>query len=220
MYIVIVYHIPALISNFNACLAIISRLGESKTENCISDQYLPALTGLFDIGHPIHVSFLPFRVACSHNSVYFVVRFSLPDERTWVARQAWWRHQMETFSALLAICAGNSPVSGEFPAQRPVTRSFDVFFDLCPNKQLSKQSWGWWFETPSGSLWRHSKGKFNGGRRHATPHGATQSYLVRLHGLHTRHYWCTLCYWTIIFTVFKWSLSVSFDLPTPMLGWR
>ena len=42
----------------------------------------------------------------------------------------WWRHQMETFSALLAICAGNSPVPGEFPAQRPVTRSFDVFFDL------------------------------------------------------------------------------------------
>ena len=39
-------------------------------------------------------------------------------------------HQMETFSALLALCAGNSPVSGEFPAQRPVTRSFDVFFDL------------------------------------------------------------------------------------------
>ena len=37
---------------------------------------------------------------------------------------------METFSALLALCAGNSPVSGEFPAQRPVTRSFDVFFDL------------------------------------------------------------------------------------------
>ena len=37
---------------------------------------------------------------------------------------------METFSALLAICAGNSPVSGEFPAQRQVTRSFDVFFDV------------------------------------------------------------------------------------------
>ena len=41
-----------------------------------------------------------------------------------------WRHQMETFSALQALCAGNSPVTGEFPAQRPVTRSFDVFFDL------------------------------------------------------------------------------------------
>ena len=37
---------------------------------------------------------------------------------------------METFPALLAICAGNSPASGEFPAQRPVTRSFDVFFDV------------------------------------------------------------------------------------------
>ena len=47
---------------------------------------------------------------------------------------------METFSALLAICAGNSPVPGEFPAQRPVTRSFDVYFDLRPNKRLSKQS--------------------------------------------------------------------------------
>ena len=58
---------------------------------------------------------------------------------------AWWRHQMETFSALLAICAGNSPVPGEFPAQRPVTRSFDVLFDLRLNKRLSKQSWGWWF---------------------------------------------------------------------------
>ena len=58
-------------------------------------------------------------------------------------------------SALLAICAGNSPVPGEFPAQRPVTRSFDVFFDLRLNKRLSKQSWGWWFETPSRPLWRH-----------------------------------------------------------------
>ena len=53
---------------------------------------------------------------------------------------SWWRHQMETFSALLAICAGNSPVPGEFPTQRPVTRSFDVYFDLRPNKRLSKQS--------------------------------------------------------------------------------
>ena len=57
---------------------------------------------------------------------------------------AWWRHQMETFSALLAICAGNSPVPGEFPTQRPVTRSIDVFFDLRLNKRLSKKSWGWW----------------------------------------------------------------------------
>ena len=62
---------------------------------------------------------------------------------------------METISALLAIYAGNSPVPGEFPAQRPVTRSFDVFFDLRLNKRLSKQSWDWWFETLSRPLWRH-----------------------------------------------------------------
>ena len=63
---------------------------------------------------------------------------------------------METFSALLAICAGNSPFTGEFPTQRPVTRSFDVYFDLRPNKRLmKKQSWGWWFVTLSSPLWRH-----------------------------------------------------------------
>ena len=46
----------------------------------------------------------------------------------------WWRHQMETFSALLAICAENSAVTGEFPAQRQGTRGFDVFFDLRQSK--------------------------------------------------------------------------------------
>ena len=51
--------------------------------------------------------------------------------------------------------AGNSPVTSEFPSQRPVTQSFDVFFDLRLNKRLSKQLWGWWFETPSHSLWHH-----------------------------------------------------------------
>ena len=45
---------------------------------------------------------------------------------------------METFSALLAFCAGNSPVHSEFHAQRPVTRIFDVTFDLRLNKRLSK----------------------------------------------------------------------------------
>ena len=42
---------------------------------------------------------------------------------------AWWRHQMEKFSTLLALCQRNSPVTGEFPSQMPVTQSFDVFFD-------------------------------------------------------------------------------------------
>ena len=71
----------------------------------------------------------------------------------------WWRHQMETFSAVTGPLWGNSPVIGEFPSQKPVTRSFDVFFDLRLNKRLSKQSWDWWFETPSGSSWRHSNKK-------------------------------------------------------------
>ena len=75
-------------------------------------------------------------------------------------RVPWWRHQMETFSSLLAPCEGNSPVVGEFPAQRPVTRSFDVFFDR-------RQSNGWvntrgcWFETLSRPLWRHCKATGN-----------------------------------------------------------
>ena len=60
---------------------------------------------------------------------------------------------METCSALLAFCAGNSSVTGEFPSQRLVTPSCDVFFDLRLNKRLSKQSWVWWFETTSLSLW-------------------------------------------------------------------
>ena len=42
---------------------------------------------------------------------------------------------------LLALCTGNSPVTGEFPSQRPMTRRFDVSFDLCLNKRLTKQSW-------------------------------------------------------------------------------
>ena len=73
---------------------------------------------------------------------------------------AWWHHQMETFSVLLVICAWNSLVTGEFPTQRPVTWSFNVFFDLRLNKRLSKQWWGWRFEMPSRPLLRHCNGWF------------------------------------------------------------
>ena len=61
-----------------------------------------------------------------------------------------WKH-----FPLLAFCAGNSPVTSNFPSQRPVTRSFHVFFDLRLNKRLHKQSWGWWFETPAHQISRH-----------------------------------------------------------------
>ena len=69
---------------------------------------------------------------------------------------SWWCHQMETFSTLLALCEGNPPVTGGFPSQRPVTQSFDVFFDLCRNKRLSKQLRHWWFEKSLHSLWCHT----------------------------------------------------------------
>ena len=82
--------------------------------------------------------------------------------RLWIYNDStWWHHQMEACSALLALCAGNSPVTGEFPSQRPVTRSFYVFFDLGLNKPLSKRLWGWWFKTPSCSLWHHCNDMYN-----------------------------------------------------------
>ena len=66
-----------------------------------------------------------------------------------------WKH----FPRYWPFCAGNSSVTGEFPAQRPVTRSFGVSLICALNKRLSKLSWGWSFETPSGSLWRHCNGQ-------------------------------------------------------------
>ena len=93
-------------------------------------------------------------------SIELELRWKMVDELFFIllAGDPWWRHQMETFSALPAIYAGNSPVPG--PTQRPVTRSFHVFFDLRLNKWLSKQSWGWWFDTLFRSLWRHRNGNF------------------------------------------------------------
>ena len=98
---------------------------------------------------------------------------------------AWWSHLMKTFSALLAICAGNSPVPGEFPKQRPVMWSFDVFFDLRLNKRLSKQSWGWWFETLSRPLWRHCNGQ------PLTDAAATQLWWWNCFKEYKRYFWVT-----------------------------
>ena len=70
----------------------------------------------------------------------------------WDEIMSWWRHQMEAFSSLLAICEGNPPVTGGFPSQRPVTWSFDVFLDLCPDKWLRKQLRYQWSEMPLHSL--------------------------------------------------------------------
>ena len=99
--------------------------------------------------------FIPMIKSGSHACVCISEIMKMSSFDRPLERSTWWRHQMETFSALLAICAGNSPVPGEVPAQKPGTRSFDVFFDLRLNKRLSKRSWGWWFETQSHPLWRH-----------------------------------------------------------------
>ena len=61
---------------------------------------------------------------------------------------------MGTFAALLAFYVWNSPLTGGFPSQKPVTRNFNISFDLRLNKQLGKQSRRRWFETPSRSFWR------------------------------------------------------------------
>ena len=71
--------------------------------------------------------------------------------------RSWWRHQMKTFSTFLASCAENSPITGEFPLQRSVTRSFGVVFYQRVNKRFSKQSRCGRFETPSRSWWRQCK---------------------------------------------------------------
>ena len=73
----------------------------------------------------------------SHLKKYFVCRAS---------RITWWRHEMETFSALLDLCAGNFPHRGQWRG---------AFFDLRLSKRLNKESRRRWFETPSRSLWRH-----------------------------------------------------------------
>ena len=93
---------------------------------------------------------------CSGGWLLWIDKFTLGliDPR---AIRVSWRHAdvIKWKRTLLVLCTGNSPVTGEFPAQRPVMRSFDVSYDLRLDKGLSKQSWGWWFETPSRSLWRY-----------------------------------------------------------------
>ena len=90
------------------------------------------------------------RVTLPHDVVWNVVwsRYQVNAGRHLYALWSWWRHQLELFSALLVLCAGNSPVNVEFPSQRPVTRSFAFFFHMGLNRRLSKQLWGWWFKMP------------------------------------------------------------------------
>ena len=81
--------------------------------------------------------------------------------------------------------------------QRPVTRSFDVFFDLRLNIRLSKQSWGWWFETPSRPLWRHCS-VYDVGRHHSGEYHWT--------------FWLAECVLPDWYTIFQVSFCMWFKL--------
>ena len=98
-------------------------------------------------------------------------------------QSSWWRHQMETFSALLALCVGNSPVTGEFPSKRPATQSFDVFFYLRLNKRLGKQPKRRWLETPSRLSWRHFNGTNDTVGRRKDPGNGTCHAALSYHQL-------------------------------------
>ena len=84
------------------------------------------------------VNLIPTYIAV-YDTITVLADHTANDNRVKQSPSPWWRHQMETLSAFLALCAGNSPATGEFPSQRPATRSFDVSFDLHLNKRMSKQ---------------------------------------------------------------------------------
>ena len=136
---------------------------------------------------------------------------------------SWWRQLMETFSALLALCAWNSPVTGEFPTQRPVTRSFDIFFVLHLNKQLSKQWRCRWFEMPARSLWRHSNDHWPSGWRRVIQaevfYRNWNSMEIYVRSLRFRD--AIWCYGTrrMFPLVRNWCLTTPKSLPEPMLNY-
>ena len=90
----------------------------------------------------------------------------------------------DIFRVTRPLC-GNSPVTGEFPTQRPVTRSLSVFFGLSLNKRLNKQSRGWWFETPPRSLWRHCDVRSNWMEFYAT---ASSPFLSRINNIYLERF--------------------------------
>ena len=108
---------------------------------------------------PQFVHFIDTIVVCvpwCHSKVNWT-----PDGRSWVEKDidSQFGSMMTSSNGNIFRVAGhlcgNSPVTGDFPSQTPVTWSVDVFFEPRLNKQLSKQSWRWYFETPSRSLWHY-----------------------------------------------------------------
>ena len=109
------------------------------------------------------------------------------------------------------LCGEFTGVPGEFPAQRPVTRGFDVFFDLRMNKRLSKQSWGWWFETLSHPLWRRCN-DYREWRFCATAGAFLWLTSMCLHALSWQHTTCTF-----VITCCRTQICLQFHLPMTVL---
>ena len=104
---------------------------------------------------------------------------------------------METCSALLAFCARNSPVTGEFHSQRPATWSwFDASFDLYLNKQSRKQSRRRWFDMPTRSLWRHCNYYGMPGEAYTYTRLWNEWSLVYCSLIECRLFWCQVINWT------------------------
>ena len=130
---------------------------------------------------------------------------------------SWWRHAMETLSALLPLCEGKPPVTGAFLSQRAANVGF--LFDISLNKRLNKSFSCWWLETPWRSLWRHCKAmtlykswRFNlwAGQKHFpgswenTPCFAFPSFLIiKFHWL--RSFQCALRISNIMMSLLGWS---------------
>ena len=102
-----------------------------------------------------------FIIKQNEKKTFYLVQFIWKQTRIQLLHRVYASHYLMMTSSNGNIFRVTGPLCGEFtgpgefPTQRPVTRSFDVFFDLRLNKRLSKHSWGWWFETLSWSLWRH-----------------------------------------------------------------
>ena len=156
-------------------------------------------TGIALDNGPVSNIVEPLSKQREHNYMTYVSDISQALLLSFRHSNAWWRHQLETFSVLLAICAGNSPGTGEFLSQRPVARGFGVFFDLRFNKRLSKQSRRRWLETPSRSLWRHCNG--------ATSHQVIICY---------KAIWCKV---SVDFYFSEWYVCSSSDMPSPLSHW-
>ena len=71
-----------------------------------------------------------------------------PSQTNITACYAWWRHQTETFSALLALCEGNPPVNGGFPHKGQWRRALMFSLSCAPIN-------GWGNNRDAGDLRRH-----------------------------------------------------------------